>query len=172
MLDSGASENFISSSFVSHWGLPTLPLRQPFTARAAKGSSITVNTFVRSLLRFEGVQLHFGLRVIDIYPDVILGHPFHQKDNPIIDLTSRSMCLRVRNRTHVVRAVAAIPHPSSVVLNHPSGVRHRFLCTDPPYAQSRARAPLPVPYVPLTWQAGDSLSETEALDVSLLNFIS
>ena len=79
------------------------------------------------------------------------------------------MCLRVRNRTHVVRVVAS--HHSSVVLNPPSGVRPRFLCTDPPYAQSRARAPLPVPYVPTTWQVGDSLSEAEALDVSLLNFI-
>ena len=59
-----------------------------------------------------------------------------------------------------------------MVLNPPSGVRHRFFSTDPPYAQSRARAPLPVPYVPTSWQAGDSLSETEALDVSLLNFIS
>ena len=64
------------------------------------------------------------------------------------------------------------PPPSSVVLNPPLGVRPRFLCTDPPHAQPRARAPLPVPYVPTTWQAGDSLSETEALDVSLLNFIS
>ena len=59
-----------------------------------------------------------------------------------------------------------------MVLYHHSGGRPRFLCTDPTYAQSRARAPLPVPYVPLTWQAGDSLSETEALDLSLLNFIS
>ena len=58
------------------------------------------------------------------------------------------------------------------MLNTHSGVRHLFLCTDPPYAQSRACAPLPVPYVPTTWQAGDSLSEAEALDVSLLNFIS
>ena len=80
------------------------------------------------------------------------------------------MCLRVRNLTHVVRAVAA-PH-SSVVLNPHSGVRHRFLCTDPHYAQSRASAPLPVPYVHTSWPAGDYLSETEALDVSLLNFIS
>ena len=82
---------------------------------------------------------------------------FLQKHNQIIDWTVRSMCLRVRNRTHVVRAVAA--PPSSVVLNPPSGVRPRFLCTAPPYAQSRASAPLPVPYVPTTWQAGDSLSE-------------
>ena len=59
-----------------------------------------------------------------------------------------------------------------MVINPPSGVRPRFLCTYPPYTKSRARAPLPVPYVPITWQAGDSLSETEALDVSLLNFIS
>ena len=68
----------------------------------------------------------------------------------------------------LVRAVAA-PH-SLVVLNPHSGVRHRFLCTDPHYAPSRARASLP--YVPITWQAGDSLSEAEALDVSLLTFIS
>ena len=138
--------------------------------RAANGSPLTVNTFVRSLLRFEGVQLHLGLRIVDISSDVILGHPFLQKHNPIIDWTARSMCLRVRNRTHVVRAVAVTP--SSVVLNHTSGVRPRFLCTDPPYVQSRARAPLPVPYVPTTWKADDSLSETEALDVSLLSFIS
>ena len=57
-----------------------------------------------------------------------------------------------------------------MVLNPPSGVRPRFLCTDTPYAQSLARAPLP--YVPITWQAGDSLSEAEALDASLLNFLS
>ena len=59
-----------------------------------------------------------------------------------------------------------------MVLNTPSGVRPRFICTDPHYAQSRARAPLLVSYVPNTWQAGDSLAETEALDVSLLNFVS
>ena len=58
-----------------------------------------------------------------------------------------------------------------MVRNTHSGVRTSFICTDPLYAQSRARAPLPVPYVPTTWQAGDSLSETEALDVILLNFI-
>ena len=107
LLDSGASENFIPSSFVSHWGLSTILFRQPFTVLAAKGSTLTVNTFVRSNRRFEGMQLHLGIRVVDISPDVLLGHPFLQKHNPIIDWTARSMCLRVRNRTHVVRAVAA-----------------------------------------------------------------
>ena len=75
LLDSGASENFISSSFVSHWGLPTIPLRQPFTVRAVNGSPLTVNIFVRSLLRFEGVQLHLGLRVVDISPISTKTHP-------------------------------------------------------------------------------------------------
>ena len=82
--------------------------------RAANGSPITANTLVRSLLRFEGVQLHLGLRVLDFSTDVLLGHPFLQKHNPIIDWTARIMCLSVRNRTHVVRAVDA--PPSSVFL--------------------------------------------------------
>ena len=56
----------------------------------------------------------------------------------------------------------------------PSGVRPCFPCTDPPSAQTRARAslPLPVTQAHITWQVGDFLSEFEALDVSLLNFIS
>ena len=55
--------------------------------RAENGSPLTVNTFERSLIRFEGVQLHLGLGVVDISPDVLLGHPFLQKHNPIIDWT-------------------------------------------------------------------------------------
>ena len=47
-------------------------------------------------------------------------------------------------------------------------------CAGPPSAQTRVRAllPIPVTQVPVTWQAGDFLSESEALDVSLLIFIS
>ena len=63
LVGSGGSDNVISSSFVTHWDLVTLPLHQPFTVRAANGSPLTVNTFVRALLRYEGVQLNLGLRV-------------------------------------------------------------------------------------------------------------
>ena len=80
------------------------------------------------------------------------------------------MCLRERNRPHVAKAVAA---PLLRWCSTPSGVRPCFPCTDPPSAQTRARAllHLPVTQVPITWQVGDLLSESEALDVSLLNLI-
>ena len=48
-----------------------------------------MNTFVRALLRYEGVQLHMGLRVVNfVFLDVRLGHPFLQKHNSIIDWTA------------------------------------------------------------------------------------
>ena len=46
----------------------TLPLRQPFTVLAANGSPLTVNTFVFAILLLEGMQLHLGLRVVNIFP--------------------------------------------------------------------------------------------------------
>ena len=65
-----------------------------------------MNTFVCALLRYEGVQLHLGLRVVNFFLDVRLGHPFLQKHNSIIDWTARSVCLHERNRTHIVKDVA------------------------------------------------------------------
>ena len=65
-----------------------------------------MNTFVCALLRYEGVQLHLGLRVVNFFLlDVRLGHPFLQKHHSIIDWTAQSMCLHERNRTHIVKAV-------------------------------------------------------------------
>ena len=63
--------------------------------------------------------------------------------------------------------------PSSGALNPHLGVRPCFPCTESPSAQTRARSllSLSVTQVPITWQVGDFLSESEALDVSLLNFI-
>jgi hypothetical protein len=124
---------------------------------------------VRAILRFEGVQLHLGLRVVDISPDVLLGHPFLQKHNPVIDWSARSMCLRVRQRSYVVHAIAA--PPSSVVLNPPEGVR-AFRCTNPPYAQPPLRNVTPSSTVFRGLPAGESLPESEALEVGLLNFVS
>ena len=55
-----------------------MPLRQPFTVRAAKGSPLTVNTFVCALLRYEGVQLHLGLRVVNIFPTFFCDIPSYK----------------------------------------------------------------------------------------------
>ena len=47
-----------------------------------------MNTSVRAPIRYEGVQLHLGLRVVNFFLDVRLGHPFLQKHNSIIDWTA------------------------------------------------------------------------------------
>ena len=66
-LDSGASENSFHRRSPPSRVLRPCPLRQSFTVRAAKGSPLTVNTFVCALLRYEGVQLHLGLRVVNFF---------------------------------------------------------------------------------------------------------
>ena len=80
------------------------------------------------------------------------------------------MCLHERKRTHLAKAVAHFFGGAQP----PSGLRFCFPCTDPHFAQTRARAslPLPVTQVPITWQAGDFLSASEALAKSLINFVS
>ena len=115
--------------------------------------------------------MHLGLRVVNIFPTFFWDIPSYKKHNPIIDWIARSMCLRKRNRIHVAKAVAA---PLLRWCSTPSGVRPYFPCMDPPSAQTRARAslPLPVTQVPITWLVGDFLSESEALDVNFLNLIS
>ena len=61
-----------------------------------------------------------------------------------------------------------------MVITTPLGVRPCFPSTNLPSAQTCAHALLSllVTQVPITWHVGDFLSESEALDVSLLNLIS
>ena len=61
------SETCISSSLASIYGLATLLIRQQFTVRATKGSPLTVNTLVRVIIRYEGVQLHLGFSVVNLF---------------------------------------------------------------------------------------------------------
>ena len=61
-----------------------MPIRQPFTVRAAKGSHITVSTFVRATLRFEGVQLHIGLRVINFFSAFFWDIPSYRNTIPLL----------------------------------------------------------------------------------------
>ena len=82
--------------------------------RAAKGSPLTVNTFVRAILRYEGVQLHLGLRVVNCFLDFHLGHPFLQNTIPLL-IGLREACAYANGTVLMLRKLWP-PH-SSVVLN-------------------------------------------------------
>ena len=134
-----------------------MPLRQPFTVRAANGSPITVNTFVFAILLLEGMQLHLGLRVVNIFPTFFWDIPSYKNTIPLL-IGLREECAYANGTVFMLRKLWS--PPSLVVLKHHSGVRPRFLCTDLHSAQTRARVylPLPVIQVPITWQVGDFLS--------------
>ena len=79
------------------------------------------------------------------------------------------MCLRERNRTHVPKAVAA-PPPSLVVLNPLRAYAIDFHVWTIPLPKHLLVHLHPF-QLHITWQVGDFLYESEALNVSLLNLI-
>ena len=46
--------------------------------------SLTVNTFVRALLRYEGVQLHLGLRVVNFFSNSFWDIPSYKTTIPLL----------------------------------------------------------------------------------------
>ena len=140
--------------------------------RAANGSPLTVNTFVFAILLLEGMQLHLGLRVVNIFPTFFWDIPSYKNAIPLL-IGLREACAYANGTVFMLRKLWT-PPTSSGAFNPPLGVCPCLPCTESPSAQTRARSllSLSVTQVPITWQVGDFLSESEALDVSLLNFIS
>ena len=92
--------------------------------RAANGSPLTVNTFVFAILLLEGMQLHLGLRVVNIFPTFFWD--IHSYKNTIPLLTGlREACAYANGTVFTLRKLWTTH--SSVVLNSPLGVRLAFL---------------------------------------------
>ena len=149
LLDSGASENFISEAVVDRLKLPRHALKIPFTVRAANGTVLPVRSFVRVALRLDTVMLKLCLRIVDIAPEVILGYPFLHLHNPVIDWRQRAMFLYVKGQ---VRKVSAAP-----LANEDENLPYRY--TDPPNAHP------PLEDMGLSDSEGDILPESDQYEV-------
>ena len=85
LLDSGASENFISHVLANSLQLPRHKLRNPFTVKAANGELIRVKTFARLSVYVDTFVLRFSLRTGHMHPQIVLGMPFLRAYNPHIN---------------------------------------------------------------------------------------
>ena len=86
MLDSGATRNFLSHSFVHQHKLPTSTLQHPLRVRLADGSIMKTAECIPSASFMVGdysEELDLVLAQIDAF-DLILGKPWLTKHNPTI----------------------------------------------------------------------------------------
>jgi hypothetical protein len=93
MLDSGATRNFLSHSFVRKHQLPTSTLQNPLRVRLADGSIMKTAECLPAASFKVGVygeNLDLVLAQIDAF-DLILGKPWLTKHNPTIDWTTNTI---------------------------------------------------------------------------------
>src|SRR5260370_8546113 len=96
LIDSGATENFISPSFISRYSIPTHSLRKTKIERNIDGTK-NQNGSIEELVNFEIAYLKLNgqlkckmqtFLILDLGEDnMILGYPFLQATNPEINWT-------------------------------------------------------------------------------------
>jgi len=120
LLDSGASDNFISDSLVTQLNLHRHPLHINLHFRTANGERLPCTHYVRARLFLPTFSFRVCFRIAPITPQLILGCPFLERFNPDINWHTRTMSLHFRDQIHTVHVDSYIS-PSRVHLleDHP-----------------------------------------------------
>jgi hypothetical protein len=103
LIDSGATENFISPAVVEHFSIPTRPLGKPIDIRNVDGTvnrKGKVTNVVDLVLRFQRKTHTQTFYIADLGNDqMILGMPFLAAKNPNINWTTGSFIGKVEAAT-------------------------------------------------------------------------
>src|ERR1700674_2058708 len=103
LIDSGATENFISPAVVEHFSIPTRPLGKPIDIRNVDGTvnkKGKVTNVVDLVLRFQRKTHTQTFYIADLGNDhMILGIPFLAAKNPNINWTTGSFIGKVEAAT-------------------------------------------------------------------------
>src|SRR5882757_7437046 len=90
LIDSGATDNFISPAVIQHFGIPTRTMNKPWTIRNVNGTANKIGAVTEVadlILRFKGTH-HQTFYIVDLGDDhMLLGMPFLAATNPVIDWT-------------------------------------------------------------------------------------
>ena len=99
LLDSGASDSFVSLEVVQQAGLRLLPLKDTIKVRVANGQALNVQHFVRVHAAIGDLKLKLFLRVISTPLPIVLRYPFLHQFNPVIDWKNRTVIIYFAKRT-------------------------------------------------------------------------
>jgi hypothetical protein len=106
LLDSGASDSFISADVVKILGLMAHPLLQPLTVRVANGEGLSVTHFVSLSGRLGPMPVRLHLRVINTTIPIVLGYPFIAKFQPLVDWKNRRIRVTRKGKMFDIPALA------------------------------------------------------------------
>lgn len=95
LIDSGAQINVISSTFLRSYPLSTVNLWRPISVTNVDGTPNRLGKVTQKtvqLLRIGNHQESIELHVVDLPDvDIILGHPWLAKHNPVVDWQAQSL---------------------------------------------------------------------------------
>jgi transposase InsO family protein len=127
LIDSGATDCFISHRIVKELDITPCPLAQPIELKLADGKVNFITAVLpRVTLQIAQQQLTVTLYVTDIADDVILGMPFLTEYNPAVDWQSRTVTLtdsKGRKITHFASERSATQSNISNLLISKKGAR-------------------------------------------------
>jgi len=104
LVDSGASENFISLSVAQTLGAKFHLLKQVFSVKVASGATHEVTHFTRLRAYFGRVCVPLVLRIIEMDPELVLGMPFLRRFEPQISWTEKTISFEHRGRPVALRS--------------------------------------------------------------------
>ena len=103
LLDSGASDSFISADVVKQSGLRPVPLKETIRVRVANGQSLDVAQIVRVTVFVVTLHRSLFLIVITTTLSIVFGVHFMQQFNTIISWKNRTVQITVGNEAHTIR---------------------------------------------------------------------
>ena len=106
LLDSVASDSFVSWDVVRVLGLRQYPLSQRLTVRVANGEALAVTHFVQLSARLGPIPVRLSLRVINTTIPIVFGYPFLARTQPAIDWKQRVLRIERKGKVFEIKALA------------------------------------------------------------------
>ena len=106
LLDSGASDSFVSWDVVRVLGLRQYPLSQLLTVRVANGENLAVTHFEQLSAMLEYMPVKLSLTVIKTTIPIVLGYPFLARTQSTIDWKQRVLRVEREWKIFEIKALA------------------------------------------------------------------
>ena len=104
LLDSGASDSFVSWDVVRVLGLRQNPLSQRLTVRVANLEALAVTPFVQLSAMLGPMPVRLSLRVIKTTIPIVVGYPFLARTQPTIDWKQRVLIIERNWKVFEIKA--------------------------------------------------------------------